>query len=268
MIANLTYVEMSVVKATTPTDGPPKRKHTRRLVDETWREPRTCPSECFHALSRCQVLNSPVVALKTLSVAHELMQCGSPAVLPAARDWREHFTMIKTHWAAGAENNAAPLAKVCAPLIAAYAEMLDAKARFHAERPAFENNYSFEQPDENEDARVAPSRRRRPPRAAVPRSPDRDALARARVPLGAGRGEPRVTSRPAARGARVASAGGARRAADGDGGASSARRGCVRRRDARERTAARREVGSAERGGAAVGVGARGSSDDVHGGAG
>jgi hypothetical protein len=43
MIANLTYVEMSVVKATAPTDGPPKRKHTRRLVEESWRSPRRGP---------------------------------------------------------------------------------------------------------------------------------------------------------------------------------------------------------------------------------
>ena len=144
MIANLTYVEMSVVKATAPTDGPPKRKHTRRLVDESWKNPRTAPIEAMNALSRCPMLNSAVVTLKTLCTVHELMQKGAPAVLPAAHDWREHFMLVQSHWGPDQMGSEFGLAQVCGPLITRYAKMLHAKAQFHAEFRRFENNYSFD----------------------------------------------------------------------------------------------------------------------------
>ncbi|MGB1668642.1 MAG: hypothetical protein ACPHE2_01845, partial [Candidatus Puniceispirillaceae bacterium] len=44
-------------------------------------------AKAMNALSRCPMLNSAVVTLKTLCTVHELMQKGAPAVLPAAHDW-------------------------------------------------------------------------------------------------------------------------------------------------------------------------------------
>ena len=43
-IAKLSFVEMSVMKATTKIDGPPKEKHTRRLVLESWSHPDPAPA--------------------------------------------------------------------------------------------------------------------------------------------------------------------------------------------------------------------------------
>jgi sterile alpha motif and leucine zipper-containing kinase AZK len=143
LIANLSYVEMSVVKATAPTDGPPKSKHTRRLVDESWRSPAAA-EEAILALSRCPLLNSPIITLKVLSTVHELMQKGSPSVLPATCQWLDHFMLVEAHWGPGQMGGEYGLSQVCGRLIVAYAKMLSAKARFHKDFRAFENNYSFD----------------------------------------------------------------------------------------------------------------------------
>ena len=98
----------------------------------------------MNALSRCPMLNSAVVTLKTLCTVHELMQKGAPAVLPAAHDWREHFMLVQSHWGPDQMGSEFGLAQVCGPLITRYAKMLHAKAQFHAEFRRFENNYSFD----------------------------------------------------------------------------------------------------------------------------
>ena len=69
-LANLSFVEMSVVKATSAADGPPKRKHVARLVEESWRDPQLAPVEAMNALGRCPMLNSPLISLKVLATAH------------------------------------------------------------------------------------------------------------------------------------------------------------------------------------------------------
>ena len=147
-LANLSFVEMSVVKATSATDGPPKRKHTSRLVEESWRDPQIAPVEAMNALGRCPMLNSPLISLKVLATAHELMQKGSPAVLPASYEWRDHFVMLDKHWTAavadvGATRAAYGLGRLCAGLVVAYARALLKKTKFHDACPGFENNYSF-----------------------------------------------------------------------------------------------------------------------------
>ena len=144
-IAKLSFVEMSVMKATTKIDGPPKEKHTRRLVLESWSHPDTAPAEMVHALSRINMLNSPVVTLKALSTVHELMQRGSPAVLPAVGGWLDHLSLVQSHWDRNGNNADYGLSEVCSPLVVAYARLLAAKARFHSEHRAFENNYSFDE---------------------------------------------------------------------------------------------------------------------------
>ena len=144
-IAKLSFVEMSVMKATTKIDGPPKEKHTRRLVLESWSHPDTAPAEMVHALSRINMLNSPVVTLKALSTVHELMQRGSPAVLPAVGGWLDYLSLVQSHWDRNGNNADYGLSEVCSPLVVAYARLLAAKARFHSEHRAFENNYSFDE---------------------------------------------------------------------------------------------------------------------------
>ncbi len=144
-IAKLSFVEMSVMKATTKIEGPPKEKHTRRLVLESWSHPDTAPAEMVHALSRINLLNSPVVTLKALSTVHELMQRGSPAVLPAVGGWLDHLSLVQSHWDGNGNNANYGLSEVCSPLVVAYARLLAAKARFHSEHRAFENNYSFDE---------------------------------------------------------------------------------------------------------------------------
>ena len=143
-IAKLSFVEMSVMKATTKIDGPPKEKHTRRLVLESWSHPDTAPAEVVHALSRCNLVNNVTVSLKALSTVHELMQRGSPAVLPAVYGWLDHMSLVQNHWDRNGKNADYGLSEVCSPLVVAYARLLTAKARFHAEHRAFENNYSFD----------------------------------------------------------------------------------------------------------------------------
>jgi hypothetical protein len=96
------------------------------------------------ALARCPLLNSPVTTLKVLSTVHELMQKGSPAVLPASCRWLDHFELVESHWGPDQMGAEFGLAQVCGPLIVAYAAMLAAKAMFHASFGAFENNYSFD----------------------------------------------------------------------------------------------------------------------------
>ena len=144
-IAKLSFVEMSVMKATTKIEGPPKEKHTRRLVLESWSHPDTAPAETVHALSRINMLNSPVVTLKALSTVHELMQRGSPAVLPAVGGWLDYLSLVQSHWDRNGNNADYGLSEVCSPLVVAYARLLAAKARFHSEHRAFENNYSFDE---------------------------------------------------------------------------------------------------------------------------
>ena len=144
-IAKLSFVEMSVMKATTKIEGPPKEKHTRRLVLESWSHPDTAPAELVHALSRINLLNSPVVTLKALSTVHELMQRGSPAVLPAVGGWLDHLSLVQSHWDGNGNNANYGLSEVCSPLVVAYARLLAAKSRFHSEHRAFENNYSFDE---------------------------------------------------------------------------------------------------------------------------
>ena len=158
-LANLSFVEMSVVKATSATDGPPKRKHTSRLVEEMWRDPQIAPVEAMNALGRVPMLNSPLISLKVLATCHELMQKGSPSVLTASYEFRDHFVMLDKHWTAAVagesggdnqtgggyvSNNAGyGLGRLCAGLVVAYARALLKKARFHEVCGGFENNYSF-----------------------------------------------------------------------------------------------------------------------------
>ena len=124
-LANLSFVEMSVVKATSAVDGPPKRKHVARLVEESWRDPQLAPVEAMNALGRCPMLNSPLISLKVLATAHELMQKGSPGTLPASFEWRDHFVMLDAHWTAAAADAGAKaaghgLGRACAGLVVAY----------------------------------------------------------------------------------------------------------------------------------------------------
>ena len=147
-LANLSFVEMSVVKATSAVDGPPKRKHVARLVEESWRDPQLAPVEAMNALGRCPMLNSPLISLKVLATAHELMQKGSPGTLPASFEWRDHFVMLDAHWTAAAADAGAKaaghgLGRACAGLVVAYSRALLGKARFHDQCRGFENNYSF-----------------------------------------------------------------------------------------------------------------------------
>jgi hypothetical protein len=158
-LANLSFVEMSVVKATSATDGPPKRKHTSRLVEEMWRDPQIAPVEAMNALGRVPMLNSPLISLKVLATCHELMQKGSPSVLTASYEFRDHFVMLDKHWTAAVagesggdnqtgggyvSNNAGyGLGQLCAGLVVAYARALLKKTRFHEVCGGFENNYSF-----------------------------------------------------------------------------------------------------------------------------
>ena len=147
-LANLSFVEMSVVKATSAVDGPPKRKHVARLVEESWRDPQLAPVEAMNALGRCPMLNSPLISLKVLATAHELMQKGSPGTLPASFEWRDHFVMLDAHWTAavadaGAKAAGHGLGRACAGLVVAYSRALLGKARFHDQCRGFENNYSF-----------------------------------------------------------------------------------------------------------------------------
>ena len=147
-LANLSFVEMSVVKATSAADGPPKRKHVARLVEESWRDPQLAPVEAMNALGRCPMLNSPLVSLKVLATAHELMQKGSPGALPASFEWRDHFAMLDAHWTAAVADGGARaaghgLGRACAGLVVVYSRALLEKARFHDQRRGFENNYSF-----------------------------------------------------------------------------------------------------------------------------
>jgi sterile alpha motif and leucine zipper-containing kinase AZK len=147
-LANLSFVEMSVVKATSAVDGPPKRKHVARLVEESWRDPQLAPVEAMNALGRCPMLNSPLISLKVLATAHELMQKGSPGALPASFEWRDHFVMLDAHWTAavadaGAKAAGHGLGRACAGLVVAYSRALLGKARFHDQCRGFENNYSF-----------------------------------------------------------------------------------------------------------------------------
>ena len=120
-IAKLSFVEMSVMKATTKIDGPPKEKHTRRLVLESWSHPDTAPAEVVHALSRCNLVNNVTVSLKALSTVHELMQRGSPAVLPAVYGWLDHMSLVQNHWDRNGKNADYGLSEVCSPLVVAYA---------------------------------------------------------------------------------------------------------------------------------------------------
>ena len=157
-LANLSFVEMSVVKATSAADGPPKRKHVARLVEESWRDQQLAPVEAMNALGRCPMLNSPLISLKVLATAHELMQKGSPGVLPASFEWRDHFVMLDAHWTAavadaGAKAAGHGLGRACAGLVVAYSRALLGKARFHDQRRGFENNYSFPGAAEGGDAR-------------------------------------------------------------------------------------------------------------------
>ena len=159
-LANLSFVEMSVVKATSAADGPPKRKHVARLVEESWRDPQLAPVEAMNALGRCPMLNSPLISLKVLATAHELMQKGSPGALPASFEWRDHFVMLDAHWTAavadaGAKAAGHGLGRACAGLVVAYSRALLRKARFHDQCRGFENNYSFPGAADGGEARGA-----------------------------------------------------------------------------------------------------------------
>ena len=159
-LANLSFVEMSVVKATSAVDGPPKRKHVARLVEESWRDPQLAPVEAMNALGRCPMLNSPLISLKVLATAHELMQKGSPGALPASFEWRDHFVMLDAHWTAavadaGAKAAGHGLGRACAGLVVAYSRALLRKARFHDQCRGFENNYSFPGAADGGEARGA-----------------------------------------------------------------------------------------------------------------
>ena len=147
-LANLSFVEMSVVKATSAVDGPPKRKHVARLVEESWRDPQLAPVEAMNALGRCPMLNSPLISLKVLATAHELMQKGvarhAAGVVRVARP----AVMLDAHWTAAAADAGAKaaghgLGRACAGLVVAYSRALLGKARFHDQCRGFENNYSF-----------------------------------------------------------------------------------------------------------------------------
>ena len=61
-------------------DGPAKRKHVQRLVEETWRRP-ACALEMWRALGRrfADASTSSIVALRIVAVAHEVARRGSPA---------------------------------------------------------------------------------------------------------------------------------------------------------------------------------------------
>jgi len=69
---------------------------------------------------------------EVLATVHELMQKGSPAVLPASCHWLEHFELVECNWGPDQMGGEFGLLRVCGPLIVGYAALLAAKARFHA----------------------------------------------------------------------------------------------------------------------------------------
>ena len=75
------------------------------------------------------MLNSPLVSLKVLATAHELMQKGSPGALPASFEWRDHFAMLDAHWTAAVADGGARaaghgLGRACAGLVVVYSRAL------------------------------------------------------------------------------------------------------------------------------------------------
>ena len=164
-------------------DGPAKRKHVQRLVEETWRRP-ACAPEMWRALGRrfADASTSSIVALRIVAVAHEVARRGSPAALASGAALSELSSHLdrraarRRAFGGGAAENrrgsaGSPRGIGCVsggtsthattpplpagaprdalderlePVIGAAAAALAAKVRFHLEFPAFENNYRVE----------------------------------------------------------------------------------------------------------------------------
>jgi len=164
----MSAIEYSVVKATLATPArAPKMKHVQRLVRATWvadEEARVKnANEALAALVRVNRMRSSVSALRVLSVTHALAQHGSNAALHPMYERRErllddtleayasdHTAMARERRRASAEfmRHAGFYEReghdACATLVAPYAALIRAKAKFHRHFPAFENNYSVD----------------------------------------------------------------------------------------------------------------------------
>ena len=164
----MSAIEYSVLKATLATPArAPKMKHVQRLVRGTWaanEEDRVKnANEALGALVRVNKLRSAVSALRVLAVTHALAQHGSSAALHPIYERRErlldetleayssdHTAMARERRRASAEfmRHAGFYEReghdACATVVAPYAALIRAKAKFHRHFSAFENNYSVD----------------------------------------------------------------------------------------------------------------------------
>lgn len=125
-------------------EAPPKVKHVRRLVVDTWQNGAESAHVILWSLAKRPVMSSSVIALKVLLVIHRIMQQGPSEVLPACSKSATLMQGVESAWKDSSDG--------CARLAVRYASLVAAKAVFHFNFSTYSSAYV----DESGLARMEP----------------------------------------------------------------------------------------------------------------
>lgn len=127
-------IEVSVKKAVSPDETPPKRKHVRACVVYTW--DHRSSKAFWHAIRMLPLLESPIMVFKALIVIHKVLHEGHRSVLKEAHhhvDWIRSLSELEGSGG------------VYQRLIDEYLRLLLFKLDFHRLYPTFNGTFEYEE---------------------------------------------------------------------------------------------------------------------------